>query len=286
MRRFCSAALVLACWLSSPHPGLFAQNIHFHALDQATLEQRLQLSPKTNELRQESVEQLFSESGCTATEITRQPVKHQNFSNVLCTISGESDRTILVTAHYDKVSVGDGTVDNWSGAALLASLHQSLQGIPHKHRIVFISFCCEEEGLLGSQSFVDGLSKDDATKISAIVNMDTLGLSPTKLWASKADKHLSQILLAAAQTMNLPLSVVDVDRVGSTDSESFEKLKVPRMTLHSVTQQTLHILHSSDDQIKAIHMDDYYQTYKLMAGFISLLDSTLDATPPAAAPAK
>jgi putative aminopeptidase FrvX len=277
---------VLAYWLLQLSAGLVAQNIRFHAVDQLTLARRLQASPKTNELRQAGIEELFAESGCAADEMQKQPIKHSKFSNVICTISGDTDRTILVTAHYDKVSVGEGTVDNWSGAALLASLHQSLQGIPHKHRIVFISFCCEEDGLVGSRAYVEGLSKDDAAKISAVVNMDTLGLSPTKLWASHADKHLSQVLLAAAQTMNLPLSAMDVDRVGTTDSESFEKLKVPRMTLHSVTQETLHVLHSSDDQIKAIHMDDYHQSYKLIAGFISLLDSTLDAPPPASGPTK
>src|SRR4051812_35696149 len=284
MRKF--NTLALGCWLLLLSAILPAQNIRFHAVDQLTLARRLQASPKTNELRQAGIEQLFADSGCAANEMQKQPIKHSKFSNVICTISGDTDRTILVTAHYDKVSVGEGTVDNWSGAALLASLHQSLQGIPHKHRIVFISFCCEEDGLVGSRAYVEGLSKDDAAKISAVVNMDTLGLSPTKLWASHADKHLSQVLLAAAQTMNLPLSAMDVDRVGTTDSESFEKLKVPRMTLHSVTQETLHVLHSSDDQIKAIHMDDYHQSYKLIAGFISLLDSTLDAPPPASGPTK
>jgi hypothetical protein len=78
---------------------------------------------------------------------------------------------------------------------------------------------------------------------------------------------------------------VNVDNVGSSDSESFEKLKVPRMTLHSVTQPTLNVLHSPRDRIDAVRMGDYYQSYKLIAAFISLLDSTLDAAPPATAPA-
>ena len=278
--------ILLGCWVLLLASSLTAQNIRFHAVDQLTVARRLQASPKTNELRQAGIEELFAEAGCSPNDIQKPPVKHSKFSNITCTIPGDTDRTIMVTAHYDKVSAGEGTVDNWSGAALLASLHESLQGIHHKHRIVFISFCCEEDGLVGSRAYVDSLSKEDATKISAVINMDTLGLSPTKLWVSHADKNLSQILLAAAQTMNLPLSGMDVDGVGSSDSESFERLKIPRMTLHSVTQQTLHVLHSSDDQIKAIHMDDYYQSYKLIAGFISLLDSTLDAAPAAPAAAK
>jgi len=282
MLRF-AVLIVLANWLGT---SLQAQNIRFHALDEGVVEKRLRLSPKTNELRQAGIEQLFAESGCSASDMEKKPVKKLKYSNILCAMAGETDRTILVTAHYDKVGVGDGVVDNWTGTALLADLHESLHGLPHRHRIVFISFCCEEGGLIGSQFFVDGLNKEDAAKISAVVNIDSLGLSPTKLWASKADKHLSQVLLAAAQTMNLPLSAVNVENVGSADSESFEKLKIPRMTLHSVTQPTLRVLHSPADRIDAIRMSDYYQSYKLIAAFISLLDNTLDATLAAPATAK
>jgi putative aminopeptidase FrvX len=283
--RWLAKKRLAAFWTALLLPAhLPAQNIQFHALDRTVLARRLELSPKTNELRQAGVEQLFAESGCSASDIQQQPVKKRKFFNILCAIPGDTDRSILVTAHYDKVPAGEGVVDNWTGAALLASLHESLQGLPHKHRIVFIGFCCEEEGLVGSRSWVDGLSKEDAGKIVAVVNIDSLGLSPTKLWASKADKHLSQILLAAAQTMNLPLSAVNVENVGSADSESFEKIKVPRMTLHSVTQNTLRTLHSPNDQMKAVHMDDYYQSYKLIAAFLSLLDNTLDA-PASASPA-
>jgi len=263
-----------------------SQNIQFHALDKATVETRLKAAPTTNELREAGVEQLFKEAGCSPDDVTRQAVKKRKFFNVICTLPGDTDRTILVTAHYDKVALGEGVVDNWTGVALLADLHQSLQDLPHKHRIMFISFCCEEEGLVGSLSFVDSLSKEDAEKISAIINIDSLGLSPTKLWVSRADKHLAAILLAAAQAMNLPLSGMDVEKVGSADSESFEKLKVPRMTLHSVTQDTFKVLHSPFDQFKSVRLQDYYDSYRLISAFVSLADNTLDAAPAAAPPAK
>src|SRR4051812_14854818 len=278
------AALLLLGILDSASA---AQNIHFHSLDQATVEQRLKTASKENDLREAGIEQLFTEAGCLAAQLSREPVKgEKKHFNVVCTMPGDSDRSILVTAHYDKVSSGNGVVDNWTGAALLSDLFQSLNGLPHKHRIVFISFCCEEGGLIGSRAYVGRLTKEEAANISAVVNIDSLGLSPTKLWANKADTHLSQVLLATAQTMNLPLSVMNVDNVGSTDSESFEKLKVPRMTLHSVTQNTFHILHSPGDRIEAVHVNDYYDSYKLIAAFVSLLDSTLDATTSTAPPDK
>jgi len=279
---WCSiVAILLSGILDSSSP---AQNIHFHSLDEGTIEKRLKAAPKENDLRQAGIEQLFTEAGCPAAQLKREPVKgEKKHFNVVCTMAGNSDRSILVTAHYDKVSSGGGVVDNWTGAALLSDLFQSLYGLPHKHRIIFISFCCEEGGLIGSRAYVDRLSKADAAKISAVVNIDSLGLSPTKLWVSHADPRLSQLLLTTAQFMHLPLSAMNVENVGSTDSESFKKLKVPRMTLHSVTQDTWHVLHSPGDRIEAVHMSDYYDSYQLVAAFVSLLDSTLDA--PVTAPA-
>ena len=58
---------------------------------------------------------------------------------------------------------------------------------------------------------------------------------------------------------------MNVDNVGSTDSEAFARYKIPRMSLHSVTTETLSVLHSENDQMAAIHPDDYFTSYKLIA---------------------
>ncbi|PYX03200.1 MAG: Zn-dependent exopeptidase M28, partial [Acidobacteria bacterium] len=33
--------------------------------------------------------------------------------NVICVLPGSSDKVIIVGAHFDRVSEGDGVVDNW-----------------------------------------------------------------------------------------------------------------------------------------------------------------------------
>ena len=77
-----------------------------------------------------------------------------------------------------------------------------------------------------------------------------------------------------AKAMNLPLSGADVDKIGSSDSVQFEALKIPSTTIHSLTQETWdkQILHTSKDKLSAIKLDDYYQSYRLIAAFIAALD--------------
>jgi Zn-dependent M28 family amino/carboxypeptidase len=164
-------------------------------------------------------------------------------------------------------------VDNWSGASLLPSLYYSLSAVPRRHTFVFVGFTAEEKGLVGSNFYAGKLSPEQRARIEAMVNMDTLGLGPTEVWATHADTALLNALAGVAKAMKLPVSVMNVDQVGSSDSESFAKYKIPRITIHSVTQQTWPILHSSKDKLDQIRMDDYFATYRLMAGYLAFLDS-------------
>ena len=85
--------------------------------------------------------------------------------------------------------------------------------------------------------------------------------------------------------MSLPVTGVDVDQIGSTDSVQFSERKIPSITIHSLTQATFdaHILHTSKDKLAAMHLDLYYQTYSLIAAYVALLDQISDI--PAEAPA-
>jgi len=112
--------------------------------------------------------------------------------------------------------------------------------------------------------------------------MDSLGLAPTKVWASHADKSLLDALFAVATQTGLPASIFNVDGLGSTDSESFARYPIRRITLHSVTLPMMKILHSDDDTFAAIKMDDYYDSYRLIAEYLAYLDGVLTpATSPA-----
>jgi Zn-dependent M28 family amino/carboxypeptidase len=251
-----------------------AQPIQFAPVSQDIIYARLKSFSSMNLQRETTIRELFEEVGCGGDSISEVIAKGVKETDVVCTKGGNSDSTIIVGAHFDKVDAGDGVVDNWSGASLLPSLYQGLVAAPRSHTFVFVAFAGEEKGLLGSKAYVKQLGKDIA-RIKAMVNMDTLGLSDTKMWVSHADKDLATWLGSVAATMKLPVAAVNVEKVGSADSESFRERKIPAITVHSVTQDTWPILHSPRDTMAAIQVDAYYRTYQLVLGYLAYLDYKL-----------
>lgn len=51
---------------------------------------------------------------------------------------------------------------------------------------------------------------------------------------------------------------------------------MPAINIHSLTNETFPILHTRRDQMAAIHIDEYYDTYLLMRAYLAYLDQVLD----------
>jgi hypothetical protein len=264
--------LLLLLWIST---AAIAQTIQFSAVSQDTVEKRLGAYALKNDKREPAVRKIFEDAGCAEEKLTEQLVKGLKAPNLICTLPGATEVEIIVGAHFDLVEAGNGVVDNWSGASLLPSLYQGIAGVPRRHTFRFVAFSGEEKGLVGSKAYVRELAKNHE-QVIAMVNMDTLGLAETEVWASHADPKLVQLMDVAARALKLPLSGMNVDRVGTTDSEPFREKKIPAITIHSLTQQTLPVLHSPKDRMEAVHMDEYYRTYRLVLGYLALLDQKLD----------
>ncbi|MGI8743328.1 MAG: M28 family metallopeptidase [Bryobacteraceae bacterium] len=256
--------------------SLTGATIRYVTLEKPAIEARLRAAAAANATREQTLQGLFKAAGCTGDHVAEQPVKHVKLPNVVCTLPAETGRTIIVGAHFDHVSTGLGVVDNWSGASLLPSLYQSLSTLPRRHTFLFIGFTEEEKGMIGSKAYAHEMSKDEVVQTSAMINLDSLGTSSTKLELNRGSKVLANALAAVAQTFKLPLAVVDVHQVGRSDSDSFQDRKIPSLNLHSLTQQTWPILHSNKDQMAAIQIDDYYDSYRLIAAYLAYLDEVLD----------
>ena len=103
--------------------------------------------------------------------------------------------------------------------------------------------------------------KDRLSAIEAVVNLECLGLAPTKVWAHVASPELLDYLVKVTRYMHADLQAVNVDKVGNNDTQAFRDKKLPVITIHSVTQETLSILHSGKDNLTAIRPDDLYNSY-------------------------
>lgn len=256
--------------------------VHFRLEPRGVVEKRLKSFSDDNRIREDLIHKWLADSGCAKPNLSEQPAKLGFAPNVICVLPGETEETIIVGAHTDKVlAVGDGVVDNWSGASLLPSLLFSLTAQKRHHTFVFIGFTGEERGMIGSAYYADHLTADQRARTEAMVNMDSLGLSPTKVWASHADKILLDALASVAVASKLPVSTVNVDKVGTTDSESFARYQIPRITLHSVTEETIPVLHSPNDTLSAIKMNYFYDSYHLIAEYLAYLDGVLTPSPAA-----
>jgi len=254
-----------------------AETVHFNLLPREAIEQRLREYKGTNSERGARLKQMFVDAGC-GEHVSEQPVKYSKAPNVICVLPGVTDRVIIVGAHFDRVPVSEGVADNWSGASLLPSLYESMKGDPRQHTYIFIGFTDEEKGLVGSRFYARRMTLEQVSATDAMINLDTLGLAPTEVWTHRSDKRLTMALLGVANHMKLPLSGVNFERVGSTDSESFAKRKIPRITIHSLTQKThdKDILHTRKDKLSVMNLDAYYDTYHLLAVYLGFVDHFFD----------
>jgi putative aminopeptidase FrvX len=259
--------------VGSPKP---APAVGYTLVSRETIEARLGAAPRNNQDREPAIESMFEQAGCKGSDLVEQPVKHERFPNVICHVAGSTDSTIIVGAHFDKVSRGGGVVDNWSGASLLTSLFESLHDRPRKHTFIFVSFTAEEEGLVGSKFYVSSMTPDDIARTRAMVNIDTLALGTTNIWLTHSDRKLAGAFYAVAQSMKLPVAIVNADHVGNDDSDSFLRRKVPTLMLHSITNRTFHVLHTDDDNLSAVRFGDYYDSYRLIAAYLAWIDTVLD----------
>ena len=223
--------------------------------------------------REATLRRFFEDSGCR--KLSEQPVPEAGLPNLVCRLAGDTPQVILVGAHYDHVERGEGVLDNWSGASLLPALYDSLASAPRHHTFIFVAFSGEEKGLPGSQSYLQQISAGDKQRIAAMVNLDTLGITSTKVWASRADPALLSALETVAAKLKLPVSTVNVDNVGTTDSESFRRQNVPSITVHSVTPETFRFLHTAGDNRHHLNFRNYYNSYHLLAAYLTCLDRIL-----------
>jgi Zn-dependent M28 family amino/carboxypeptidase len=225
-------------------------------------------APRTDASRLARLRELFSAAGC-ANVLTEQAVPGSGLPNLLCSAPGTTGATIVVGAHFDKVSKGRGVADNWSGALLLPELYRTLPAT-RIHSFTFVAFAGEERGELGSRAFVKQLAANH--RVVAMINLDTLGLGPAGFEPRESDPELARILRAAAVSTGIELVERDNGRADHSDHEPFLAADIAAIRLHSLTPRGERIVHGRADRFEAIDPAAYADTAKLVAAFLATLD--------------
>src|SRR5882724_12723104 len=145
-----------------------AEGVRYHVVPRAVVIGRLGQYAGNDQHREAELKQMFAEAGCDDQHLSEQAVKGSKLPNVICLLPGSSDKVIIVGAHFDRVSEGDGVVDNWSSASLLPSLYEAVKAVPRKHTFIFIGFTDEEQGEVGSRSYVRQMSQSQISATDAM----------------------------------------------------------------------------------------------------------------------
>lgn len=108
--------------------------------------------------------------------------------NVYCYLNNNASKTILISAHYDHLGMGEGLSrsygkkgihngadDNASGVALVLSLTKKFKSWEDKkYNYLFVFYSAHEIGLFGSASF-SKFAKDTFKPIVLAINFDMVG---------------------------------------------------------------------------------------------------------------
>lgn len=260
----------LAILLLALFPLAHAQKFRFSQIPEREVLQREQHEPTSPQDRESRIKQLFLQAGCTTAQVSEQQLENAAGANVICRLPGKSSETIIVGATYSQMAP-----DNWSGASLLPSLFQTLASRRRRHTFIFVAFADGSNDLAGSQFFVGHLSPLDVDHTEAMVNLEALGFSPTKISSAESDKQLVKNFMTVTYALKQMASQVDVSGGVHVDSEPFASLHIPQITIHSLTLEAVAGLHDQKGDADDFRPKFYYNSYTLVSGYLAFLDEIL-----------
>ena len=197
------------------------------------------------------------------TEIRRQQTMAKNVIGVLPGANPAGSETVVVGAHYDHFGFVDlqshgvkhrefysGADDNASGVASLLEIARTLahRGHPLPRQVVFVSFCAEEEGLLGSSYYVSH-PVVPLSRTVVMVNLDMVGrLRSNTLYVRGIGTSVGWGTVIQRLNSRQGLSLVLQDAFGSSDQLSFYAKDVPILAFFTGRHEDYH--ETSDKFVK------------------------------------
>ena len=186
------------------------------------------------------------------------------------------DEYIFVTAHYDHLGrMGPdvffpGANDNASGTAMIVELARSFARRPLRRSLVFIGFSGEEQGLRGSNYFVEN-TPVPLDSIHFLLNLDMVASAEDgRVAVGGADFDEEFELLTAINDS------LDIGRLGkrknAPNSDHYPFLQNGVRGFFIYTNKGKQPYHHPYDVIDSLEWDDYADTFELARRFLIEID--------------
>ena len=159
--------------------------------------------------------------------------------NILADTGGSAENTVVVGGHLDSVREGPGINDNGSGVAAIIEIAKWMKetGFTPVNRVRFAFWGGEEDGLYGSQHYVDELSKAEKAQTAANLNVDMMA-SPNGVRSihdgdgsdfghagPNGSKQIEEVFFRFFQDNSLPAETTPFD--GGSDYDAFLQAGIP-----------------------------------------------------------
>jgi hypothetical protein len=205
-------------------------------------------------------------------------------NNVIGILPGETDRQIVVGAHFDHVGYGprmstdgitgihNGADDNGSGTTALLEVAEAFGKLGRqKHTLVFIGFSGEEMGLIGSRAYVAALNRDQISKIDLMVNFDMVGyLKDQKTLPALGARRVTGLVdIIARIDDTYPFKVIPAGEApGNSDHASFGNEGVPYVFFFTGLHANYHKVTDDADKIDYVGLKGIAQFgFEMIAEF-------------------
>lgn len=231
-------------------------------------------------------------------DFTYGKTEERTTHNILAVLPGKDKQLkneyIVVGSHYDHLGMGGqgsgsrrpdtlavhpGADDNASGDAVVLELARHFKKVRSPRSIIFAFFGAEEQGLVGSKTFVEWMKNEDENRknlpsdikgIVAMVNLDMVGrmrddaMSVSGTGTSSSFKALAENV---GKQTNLKISCT-ADGYGASDQASFVAADIPVLFLTTGGHMEYH---TPFDKPHTLNYDGMQQTLDYAKELISQL---------------
>lgn len=195
-------------------------------------------------------------------------VKYKS-QNVIGFMNNHADSTVLITAHYDHLGLGEhkslsqsgvvhnGADDNASGVALMLQLAEGLADSIQNYNLLFVGYSGHELGLFGSQYFSEHLCSR-YKKIALALNMDMVGRMDGELhcYFEAEDVNLDELIVNKDQ---VKWTASTKERLANLDSKWLLEKAVPSITISTGMHLDYHKFTDDVEYINWNGMERIYQ---------------------------
>jgi aminopeptidase S len=141
---------------------------------------------------------------------------------------GDTNQVVMSGSHLDSVTAGAGINDNGSGSAavLETALAVSRAGYQPTKHLRFAWWGAEELGMVGSRSYVNGLSTASRSRISGYLNFDMIGSPNPGYFVYDDDPAIEKTFKAYYAGLGVPTEI-ETEGDGRSDHAPFKNAGVP-----------------------------------------------------------